>query len=115
MTVEERFDFLEFRQELLFDNTEYSRLLFEYRVTKEQNQAIIDVFQDFRNKIDNGESVHHGSFEERIYEIVPQHHRAYHFAEFLALDNHKRGRWEEVFEALYGDAPKLQCYMQKQR
>ena len=29
-TVEERLDFLDFRQQLLFDNDDVSRILFEY-------------------------------------------------------------------------------------
>lgn len=115
MNTEERLDFLEYRQELLFENTEYARLLFEYRVTREQHDAIMDIFDDYRKMIDDGENVHHGSYEQRIYEAVPQHRGNYHFAEFLAQDNHKRGSWEEVFETLYGDTPKFQSYLEKHR
>lgn len=114
MTVEERLNFIEYRQQLLFENTGYSRLLFEYEITREQHTAIMDVFDEYRNKIDNNEEVHHGSFEQKIYEVVPQHNGNYHFVEFLAQENHKRGSWEEVFEALYADMPKYQTYMTSQ-
>ncbi|WHY88720.1 DUF1878 domain-containing protein [Neobacillus novalis] len=111
MTVDERLDFLEFRQELLFEDSGLSRLLFEYKVTREQYNAIMDIFDAYRNKIEAGENVHHGLFEQRIYQVVPQHDGNYHFAEFLAQENHRRGSWEEVFETLYGDMPKYQGHM----
>ena len=107
MTTEERLDFLEYRQELLFENSDYSRLLFEYKVTREQNQAIGDVFDEYRAKIENGESVSSGVFEQRIYDVVPQERSNYHFAEFLAQTTFEEHRWTEVFEALYGNSPKF--------
>ena len=115
MTVEERLDFLEYRQELLFENSHYTRLLFEHEVTREQSQAIGDVFEEYRQKIDAGEKAHSGVFEQRIYEVVPQHDGNYHFAEFLAQICHEDGRWTEVFETLYGDQMKFQSYMKKHR
>lgn len=115
MTTDERLDFLEYRQELLFENSHYSRLLFEHKVTREQNLAISDVFNEYQTKIDNGESVSSGVFEQRIYEAVPQHNGNYHFAEFLAQISHEEGRWTEVFETLYGDQMKFQGYMKKHR
>ena len=107
MTVEERLDFLEYRQQLLFENTDYSRLLFEYEVTKEQNQAIGDVFDEYSEKIRNGESVSSGVFEQRIYEVVPHQSGNYHFVEFLAQTTFEEDRWTKVFEGLYGDSPKF--------
>lgn len=109
MILEQRLDFIEFRQQLLFENTDYSRLLFEYNVTQEQLEAIKDIFNDYRQRIDAGENVGISStYEQRVYEAVPQHYGNYHFAEFLAQVNHKQGSWEEVFETLYGDSPKFQ-------
>lgn len=46
----ERLDFIEFRQELLFENTDWSRLLFESKVTKEQQDNIFDLFDALRKK-----------------------------------------------------------------
>lgn len=115
MTTDERMDFLEYRQELLFENSDYSRLLFEHKVTQEQSRAISDVFNEYRLKIDSGESVHSGIFEQQIYEVVPQHDGNYHFVEFLAQTTHEDGRWTEVFETLYGDEMKFKAYMKKHR
>lgn len=113
MSIDERLDFIEYRQELLFDNSDLSRLLFEYKVKRKEYRAIMDVFDEYRKKIESGERVHHGSFEQSIYEEVPAHEGNYHFVEFLAQEHHKSNRWEEVFEALYGDSPKFQSYVQK--
>lgn len=110
MTLEERLDFIEYRQELLFENTEKSRFLFESNVTREEYQAIVDVFIDFSRKIDSGEKVFHSSYEQKIYEAVPHHKGNYHFAELLALTNYEQGSWKEVFETLYGDMEKFKSY-----
>ncbi|WP_253701316.1 DUF1878 domain-containing protein [Bacillus sp. FJAT-29814] len=112
MTLEERLDFIEFRQQLLFDNDAVSRMLFEYNVTRQQYRAIIDIFNEYRNKIEVGEDVNHNLYEQRIYEVVPQHDGNYHFAEAVAQTFHEDDRWTEVFEALYGDMQKFQSYMQ---
>lgn len=112
MTLEERLDFIEFRQQLLFENSPYDRLLFDHEVTKEQRDAIADIFAEYRKKIDAGEDAGISStYEQKIYEAVPQHHGNYHFAEYLAQINHERGSWQEVFETLYGDSPKFQNYL----
>lgn len=113
MTLEERLDFIEFRQQLLFENTDFTRLVFEYNLTREQLDAVYDVFDNYRSRIDNGESesVHHGAFEQAIYSAVPEHDGNYHFAEGIAQVLHEERRYQEVFETLYGDMPKFQSYM----
>lgn len=111
MTLEERLDFIEFRQQLLFDNDAVSRMLFEYNVTRQQYRAIMDVFDEYRNKIEAGEDVSHGIYEQQIYNVVPQHDMNYHFAEAIAQTFHEADRWTEVFEALYGDMAKFQGYL----
>lgn len=111
--LQERLDLIEFRQELLFSNDSFSRLLFEHKVTREQHRNLMDLFQTFREKIDNGEKVSSTHYESCIYEIIPQHKYNYHFAEFVAKDLHENGRFEEVFETVYGDSPKFQNYLQE--
>lgn len=107
----ERLDFIEFRQELLFENTDWSRLLFESKVTKEQQDNIFDLFDALRKKISSGEAVSSTSYESEIYRIIPQCENSYHFAESIAQTLHESGRWDEVFVALYGHAPKFQTYL----
>jgi len=108
-----RLDFIEFRQELLFEDTSLSRLLFECNVTREQYKEIMDLFDSLRAKVYNKEKISSASYESKIYEIVPQHAGDYHFAESIAQTLHENGRWEEVFEALYSHALKFQSYLSK--
>jgi len=109
----ERLDFIEFRQRLLFENNSYTRLLFDHEITREQNDRIYDLLDEYRNRIENGEKISHNSFEQRIYEIAPHKKGDYHFAEDVAQVNHERGSYEEIFEHLYGEMPKFQTYMNK--
>ena len=108
--IMDRLDFIEFRQQLLFDNDEISRLLFEYRITHPQYRQIMDVMEEYRNKIENGESCSHGGFENKMYEIIPEHGGDYHMCEYIALAFRNDHRWEEVFDKLYGHMPKY-AYM----
>lgn len=111
MTIEERIELLEFKQQLLFENTEYSRLLFEYNITREQNQAINNLFQDYRTRLEIGKTINSGLYEQEIYRIIPQQYGNYQFAESVAQLSHAEGRWEEIFEALYSDSPKFLNYL----
>ena len=106
----EQFDLYEFKKELLFKNSSYSRLLFICGVTRKQNNAIKNLMNEYRSKIESGESVDHISFEKRIYEIVPQYNGNTHFAKSVARENYRLGRWKQVFETLYGDMPRFQSY-----
>ena len=102
MTIDERLDFIEFRQQLLFDNDKISRLLFEYEVTKDQYNFIMDIFDEYSSKVDSEDHLTNGGFEQKIYEVVPQHKGNYHFAEALALNFYEADRWTEVYTKLYG-------------
>ena len=104
--LDKRLDYIEFRQELLFENTDLTRLLFEYEIDRKQYKKIMDLMEAYRKKLDNKESVNHGTFETEMFRIVPECHEDYHMCEYIArafMDEH---RWEEVFPALYGDMPK---------
>ena len=111
-SIEEELQFVEFRQELLFNNTGIDRLLFEYEITQEEYRQIMNLMDEMRNKLDNHQEIYHGTFEEKMYEIVPSHYGDYHMCEYIAREFMDAGRWEEVFPALYGDMPKYQ-YLRK--
>ena len=102
----ERLNNIEFRQELLFENDEVSRILFEHEITQSQYRLIMDLMDEYRNRIRDNEDVSHGDFERRIYNIVPNKDGNYHFCEEIALAFKERNQWEEVFENLYGNMPK---------
>lgn len=111
--LEERMEFLAFRQDLLFNNSAVDRLLYEYEITQAQYRQIMDLMDEYRAKIGNNEEVSHSRFEDVIYKIVPSHASDYHFCEYITRAFMEERRWEEVFPALYGDLPKYQFLKNK--
>ncbi|RXZ00848.1 DUF1878 domain-containing protein [Fictibacillus sp. S7] len=109
----ERLDFIEFRQRLLFDNTDLDRLFFEYEITRKQSKEILNLFASMRKSLEENNELSDMRYESDIYEIVPHLKGDYHFAEFVAKHLHEDGRYQEVFEALYSDNPKYKTYLQK--
>ena len=105
-SIEERLDYIEFRQTLLFDNDSVSRLLFEYEITGGEYAKIMDLMDKYRKEIEKGNFVNSSVFETQIYQIVPSRQNDYHFCEYISKSFMDEGRWEEVFPALYGDKPK---------
>ena len=74
--IMERLDFIEFRQQLLFDNDDVSRSIFEYGLTREQYKRIMALMQDYRERIERGEKCGHGGFEEvfdNLYGEMPKY------------------------------------------
>lgn len=104
--LEETIELLSFQQELLFSNTDVDRMLFEYKITRKQYDLIMDLMDIYRNKIGENEEVDHNTFEQEMYEIVPNLKGDYHFVELLTRSFWEIGRWEEVFEILYKVLPK---------
>ena len=111
--LEKRLDMIEFRQELLFNNDEISRLLFEYNITREQYTSIMSLMDNYRNAIYNSKEVSHGAFESEMYSIVPEHKGDYHMCEYLTRAFMNEGSWEEVFPALYEDMLKYKNTIHK--
>lgn len=103
---EERLSFIEFRQQLLFDNNDIDRLLFKYEITEDEYRKIMDLFDNMRAKIDKKENINHSKYEEEMYKILPQNSGDYHMCEFIAKGFMDSGRWDEIFPVLYGDMPK---------
>ena len=106
-TLTEKIDFILFRQQLLFDNDDLSRILFEYEVSEKEYKTIMDLMEAYRETISEGRCVNHGEFEAGVYAIVPHLLGNYHFCEEIAKAFRDQGRWEEVFSALYGNLPKF--------
>ena len=111
--IMKRLDDIEFRQELLFGNSDLDRSVFEYKITREQYKAIMDVMDEYRVSIREGKECSHSEFERKLYDIVPDHNGDYHMCEELAKGFMDDGRWEEVFVELYGDMPKY-SYLKKE-
>ena len=104
--IMDRLDLIEFRQELLFGNTDLDRSIFEYKMTRTQFRDVMDLMDEYRDLIANGKSCSNVGFEQRMYEILPEHDGDYHMCEEIAKNFMLDGRWEEVFMKLYGYMPK---------
>lgn len=109
--MEQRLDFIEFRQELLFRNSASDRIYFDYGITRQQHQQIVQLMEEYRDNIVDGEKVTHSGFEQKVYGILQKDYPDYHFVENLVKSYHEEGAWEEVFEALYGSMQKYSSYM----
>lgn len=90
------------------------QLFKQYGISKDEQRKIMDVMDKYRNRISNGERVSYSDYESDIISIfggyIEATHRQpaieYHFCEFVAKEFMEDGRWEEVFQALYGEFPK---------
>lgn len=105
--MNKRLDQIEFRQGLLFRNSSVDRILYEYNITENEYNLIMDEMDRLRSKIDSGSKVDNSEFENNIYNILGGRENIdYHFCEDISMAFMDEGRWEEVFPAIYGDMPK---------
>lgn len=107
MGADERMDDIDFRMDLLREGTEFSKYLYDCKVTREQLSQLYQVMDEYRNAVDNGEEVNSAEYETEVLEIVNSRSLDYHFCECFARLLWEDGRYEEVFEALYGDSQKF--------
>jgi hypothetical protein len=129
--LEETIEHLQFKQDLLFNNSSVDRYLYEFNITKMQYNKIMNLFDIYRNQIDQKQPVSHTKFEEDVYAIFDSIDKAtgiqndyinnynnikynYHFVEGLARSFWEENRWEEVFMELYGKMPKYK-YLEKDK
>lgn len=106
--INERLDYIEFRQELLLDADDVSRILLAYKITRKEYSNIMNLMDVYRNKIDARQPVYRADFESEIYRIAPIVNGDYHFCEQLTLAFYEERRWEEVFISLYGNEKKFE-------
>ena len=90
------------------------RIFREYKITKTEQEKIMNVMDKYREDIANGIRVSNGAFEADIIAIFGGNMQAarhvpaieYHFCEYVAKGFMEEGRWVEVFSTLYGEFPK---------
>ena len=97
-TLRERIDLIEFKFELLFDNSESCRYF-------------IDLMDELRTKLEKKEEISSMEYESKITRIKKD--CDYHDEEIIAKLFMEEGRWEEVFPALYGDSIKYKSYLER--
>ena len=112
--LNKRVEQLEFRESLIIDGSNTSRILLDYNITHPQYIHIMDIMDEYREKISKNEEVNSALFETKILNVVNEGlvtkdiRADYHFCEYIAKSFMEDGRWSEVFPALYGDSPKYQ-------
>lgn len=110
MTLEERIEHLEFKMDLLYQGTEFTRFLYDCNITKEQLDALYNVLYDIQDKLDKGEQVSSSTYEMQVLEIVDKTKLDYHFCESFVKLLWEERRFEDVFPALYSDNIKYTKY-----
>ena len=68
----------------MFTNTDLDRIIFEYKITRRQYRAIMDLMDEYRDLIENGKECSNGGFEQRMYEILSEHDGNYYMCEAIA-------------------------------
>lgn len=112
--IMERLDYLEFRQDLLFENTGMSRFALEHKLTRNEYEALMDLMEEYQNKIDQKETCTNVAFEQEVYTIVPSHDGDYHMCEDMVRILYEEGRWVDVFTTLYANVSKYSAIDDKE-
>lgn len=112
LALEERVEMLEFKVQLLSEDSNVHRLLLECNITRNQYVELMNLMDEFRDTIERAGEVSSPSFEQEVYRITGKN-GDYHFCESLAKSFMEDDRWEEVFPALYGGLEKYRYYMER--
>lgn len=112
--IMERLDDLEFRQDLLFENTGMSRFALEHKLTRNEYKALMDLMEEYQNKIDRKEKCTNAAFEQSVYKILPSIKVDYHVCEDMVRILYEEGRWVDVFTTLYANMPKYSAVDDKE-
>ncbi|MED3821329.1 DUF1878 domain-containing protein [Priestia aryabhattai] len=109
-----RLDLIEYRQELLFRNDNFSRFIFQNKITRQQEEEIKELLESLAERLENNVLISKNSYETKFYEICPQSKYLYHDAENIIKSLCEDGQYIELFIALYGgDSLKHKDYIDK--
>lgn len=108
MELEERLEFIEFRMDMLRENTEFSKFIYDCEVTQKQLTLLYKIMDEYRSKVDNSEDISSSEYENEILQIVDNRKLDYHLCESFARLLWEEDRYAEVFPALYKDSMKFQ-------
>ena len=106
-------DNIEFRMDLIFQNTDFTRFIYECKLTEEQLKKLYNLMDGYRSSIGKGKEVSSALYETKVLEIVDNKCLDYHFCESFARLLWEEQRYEEVFESLYKDSQKFSHLFEK--
>jgi hypothetical protein len=93
----QKLDFIEFRQELLFRNTDLDRLIFENKFTRLEYEELLQLMDMFnKNMIGN---VNKDEFESTVLNVIQS--RNEDLPKMLAYEFYKQNKYINVFSNLY--------------
>lgn len=98
---------INFRMDLLRENTELSLFLYDCDLKEAQWESIREYYKALDEMIYAGEKVHSSTYESKILSFVDQRKLDYHFAETIAKLYWENRQYEDVFKSLYSDSPKF--------
>lgn len=107
MDMNSRMDNIEFRMDLLREGTEFTRYVYDCKITEEQMRQLYNIMDKYRSAIDKNEKVSSAVYETEILNVVGRENLDYHFCEDFAQLLWQENRYKEVFENLYGDSNKF--------
>lgn len=113
MEMNERLDYIEFRMDLLRECTDFTKYIYDCKVTKEQLSKLYELMDVYRERIDNSQDVVSSAYESEVLSIVGRDELDYHFCELFSRLLWEEEKYEEVFEALYGDKQKFKKLFNK--
>lgn len=102
--LEKRVAQLEHRVEQLMQLVDSDMAPFTYHMleadaTEAQVKRVYDLMDEYWNAIKAGtEKRSHNAFEQRVYEIFPNKHGNYHFAEGIVRTLRREDRYREVYD-----------------
>lgn len=101
--LKKRIELIEFKQKLLFNNSNSDRFIFESNINEKDYNSIMDLMDKYDRLIENGKSVAYYEFEQEIYDAIPSCKGDYHFCKGIARCFMEESRWPEVYNTLYKD------------
>ena len=112
-TMEERLDFIEFRQELLCEDNPISRWAIKHKISREQYSQIKDLVAEYKAYIEDGQSVAHTVFESKVYKIIPKYKDNHSYVDEMWKAFYESNIEQDVFYELYGGLVQYNTYFNK--
>ena len=107
MSIENEIKEINFRMNLLRENTDLSKYIYDCEVKEEQWEHIREYFEELYDLVCAKKEIDSSTYETKILSFVDNEQLDYHFAEYIAQLQWEANNYKEVFETLYKDSAKF--------
>ena len=107
MSIENEIKEINFRMNLLRENTDLDKYLYDCKVKEEQWEHIREYFRELNDIVYAKKEIDSSTYETKILSFVDNEQLDYHFAEYIAQLQWEANNYKEVFETLYKDSDKF--------